>query len=94
MSPPKGHPLKIRLAQELHRETPMTLRWIATALQWAPGTTSLIFSISKEGNANKSIRSDPRSDPVHDSACSFGLAGQEKKEPVQCRFVRMRTCEA
>ena len=29
---PKGHPLKIRLAEKLHRETPMTLRWIATAL--------------------------------------------------------------
>jgi hypothetical protein len=28
----KGHPLKIRLAEKLHRETPMTLRWIATAL--------------------------------------------------------------
>ena len=28
----KGHPLKIRLAQKLHRETPMTFRWIATAL--------------------------------------------------------------
>jgi hypothetical protein len=24
---------RIRLAEELHRETPMTLRWIATALQ-------------------------------------------------------------
>jgi hypothetical protein len=29
----KGHPLKICLAEELHRETPVTLRWIATALQ-------------------------------------------------------------
>ena len=29
----KGHPLKIRLAEKLHRETPMTIRWIATALQ-------------------------------------------------------------
>ena len=29
---PKGHPLKIRIAEKLHRETPMTLRWIATAL--------------------------------------------------------------
>jgi putative transposase len=29
---PKSHPLKIRFAEKLHRETPMTLRWIATAL--------------------------------------------------------------
>jgi putative transposase len=30
---PKGDPLKIRLAEQLHRETPMTLRWIADRLQ-------------------------------------------------------------
>ena len=29
----KGDVLKIRLAEKLHRETPMTLRWIAAALQ-------------------------------------------------------------
>ena len=29
----KGDLLKIRLAENLHRETPMTLRWIAAALQ-------------------------------------------------------------
>ena len=28
----KGDVLKIRLAEKLHRETPMTLRWIAAAL--------------------------------------------------------------
>jgi hypothetical protein len=30
---PKGDPLKVRLAEQLHRETPMSLRWIADALQ-------------------------------------------------------------
>jgi len=29
----KGDPVKVRLAERLHRETPMTLRWIAEALQ-------------------------------------------------------------
>lgn len=29
---PKGHPWKIRLAEMLHRDTPMTLRWIAATL--------------------------------------------------------------
>jgi hypothetical protein len=30
---PKGDPLKVRHAEQLHREIPMTLRWIADALQ-------------------------------------------------------------
>jgi hypothetical protein len=41
---PRGHPLKIGLAEKLHRETPMTLRWIATALHMPPGSMSLIYS--------------------------------------------------
>ena len=32
VSLPKGAPLKARIAERLHRETPMTLRWIADAL--------------------------------------------------------------
>jgi hypothetical protein len=27
----KSYPLKIRVAEKLHRETPMTLRWMAKA---------------------------------------------------------------
>ncbi len=30
---PKGHPVKIKIAHRIHRETPMTLRWIAENLE-------------------------------------------------------------
>ena len=30
---PKGAPLKVKIAERLHQETPMTLRWIAEALE-------------------------------------------------------------
>jgi hypothetical protein len=56
---PKSQPLKIRIAEKLHRETPMTLRWLANALSMGSWhyVSQLLYLQRKQNKHINKVRS-------------------------------------
>jgi hypothetical protein len=50
---PKGDPLKVRLAEELHRETSMSFRWIADAQMGSWHYLSHLLYLRRKKHINK-----------------------------------------